>query len=436
MIRSVLFFLVLCFLEPVVIHGQDQPRNIAFTNVNVIPLDKKHVLTKQTVLIKNGLIENISSNSKPPGGYEIIDGSGKYLIPGFADMHAHFPGFQSQPFPLDDYFFLNLANGVTTLRGMRGHPAQLAVRDSLIKNAVVAPQLLVSSPPITRQNNSTPVRDFRKMFALYKEQGYDFIKILSLDGKIYDSIMPLLKKEDWLVAGHSPDGSLSRPVESGQHSIEHIEPFVTSYTNSPDDTERLLLLMRAKGIYNCPDIYWYYIYGYQLSLDSLQNLPAVKYVTAAQKNEWISSWKKRFSDTLRANENRQKYERDIAIYTRLMHRMDELGIRLLVSPGDGTFIVPGFSYIDELEIFERAGIDPYAILRSASFNAAKSFGEQTPWGMVAQGYRADLILVSENPLAAIKNVKKIEGVMVSGRWLSKEYLAKGLKALELKYAGK
>lgn len=422
--------LILLLLFHSLVRAQEGSRTFAITNVNVIPLDNRTVLENQTVLIKDGLIESVQSELSVPTRYQIIDGTGKFLIPGFADMHAHLPGFQSQAYSLDEYFLLNLANGVTTVRGMRGHPSQLALRDSLIRNNAIAPQIFVSSPPITRQNNSTSIAEFLTMFSTYREQGYDFLKVLSLDGFLYDSLMELVQRENWIIAGHSPDGSLHRPVEFGQNSIEHIEPFVNAFKNSPEEAYRLLERMKSAEISNCPDLYWYYIYGNQLTLDSLKSLTGLNYVSTDHKRQWIDYWSKRYNDTEKAREVQKKYADDIAIYLKLMDQMDQMGIKLLVSPGDGAFIIPGFSYVDEMEIFEQAGIEPLNILKSASANAAAFFGENTNWGEIKPGYRADLILLSGNPLTTIKAVRNIEGVMVNGQWLPKDYLNTRLNALQ------
>lgn len=418
------------------VNAQDLSANLVITNVDVIPLnsDSDQVIRKQNVFIRDGIIEEISQRTNISQEYEKIDGTNKYLIPGFADMHAHLPGFQSQPYPIEDYFLLNIANGVTTVRGMRGHPSHLTLRDSVKSNKILAPQLFISSPPLTKEHNQLSVEDLKVMLQQYEGKGYDFVKVLSLDSYLYDPIMDYLIENDWLVAGHSPNKFLRLPVTAGQHSIEHIEPFVNSYKQSPSRINELLRSMATQGISNCPDIYWYYVYGNQLPLDSLKMIRGIDYVSLNMREDWENYWQERNSDKQRAHELKEGYRNDIAVYMQLMKKMDGLGIQLLISPGDGMFIIPGFSYLMEMKIFEQAGLTPYNILKASSYNAAMFFGEDVNWGQIKTGYRADMILLEENPLSSISNVRNIAGVILNGNWLPKSFIDEQLENLKEKYA--
>ncbi|MEY4904649.1 MAG: hypothetical protein RLZZ292_2464, partial [Bacteroidota bacterium] len=94
-----------------------------FTNVNILPMDKKEVLKNQTVIVTDGIITTIRPNEKAkakiPKNAEIIDGKGNYLMPGLSDMHAHLPGENGEKFDTEKYLALQLASGVTTVRAMR-----------------------------------------------------------------------------------------------------------------------------------------------------------------------------------------------------------------------------------------------------------------------------------------------------------------------------
>src|SRR5688500_16133924 len=95
------------------------PGVVAFVDVNVIPMDRERVIERQTVIVRDGRIASVepSARARIPSGALRVDGRGKYLIPGLAEMHAHIPGPQRPEQEIRDIFTLYVANGVTTIRG-------------------------------------------------------------------------------------------------------------------------------------------------------------------------------------------------------------------------------------------------------------------------------------------------------------------------------
>ena len=114
------------------LNAQNAPAStvVAFVDVNVIPMDRERVLGRQTVIVRNGRIASIepSARARIPSGALRVDGRGKYLMPGLAEMHAHIPGPQAPEQVVRDIFTLYIANGITTIRGMLGAPNQLTLR--------------------------------------------------------------------------------------------------------------------------------------------------------------------------------------------------------------------------------------------------------------------------------------------------------------------
>src|ERR687890_460854 len=128
-------------------------QTVAFTNVNVIPMDRERVLANQTVVIKNGLIAEIGDAKKVklPKNATRIDGTGKYLIPGLVDMHTHLLS-DSDEYPDSigpDELRVMVANGVTTVRFMIGTPELLALRSRSANGEIEAPTIFVASPHLT-----------------------------------------------------------------------------------------------------------------------------------------------------------------------------------------------------------------------------------------------------------------------------------------------
>ncbi|MGH7548538.1 MAG: amidohydrolase family protein, partial [Gemmatimonadales bacterium] len=129
-----------------------QERVVVFTNVGVVPMDRERVLEDQTVVVRGDRIAAIGPAAaiRAPTGAVRVNARGKYLIPGLAEMHAHVPGPQAEQQLGAGYaervLFLYLANGVTTIRGMLGHPAHLVLRERLRRHELLGPTLYTSGP--------------------------------------------------------------------------------------------------------------------------------------------------------------------------------------------------------------------------------------------------------------------------------------------------
>ena len=128
---------------------------VTFANVNVIPMDDERVLRRQTVVIRGGRIAQLGSSAqvKAPKDSMVIDGRGKFLMPGFAEMHGHLPGPDTDPETVDRILYLFLANGVTTVRGMLGQPNHLELRKEIEEGQRLGPTLYVAGPPFQGGSN-------------------------------------------------------------------------------------------------------------------------------------------------------------------------------------------------------------------------------------------------------------------------------------------
>ena len=135
---SVFAALLLLLLIPTRGLGQ---QSIAFVGINVVPMDSERVLQSQTVIIENGRVTSIhpAGNQAIPPGTRIIDGTGKYLMPGLADMHVHLMRDTTE-------LLLYLAHGVTTIRELAGEPMYLGWRERISNGNLLGPRLYVASP--------------------------------------------------------------------------------------------------------------------------------------------------------------------------------------------------------------------------------------------------------------------------------------------------
>jgi imidazolonepropionase-like amidohydrolase len=97
------------------------------------------------------------------------------------------------------------------------------------------------------------------------------------------------------------------------------------------------------------------------------------------------------------------------------------------------YSVPGFSIHRELKSMSKAGLSNFEILQSGTFNVGSYFKAQDVFGVVAPGLRADLLLLSGNPLEDLENLKSLDGVMVKGRWIPKSEIDRRLTEIEEAY---
>ncbi|WP_315820821.1 hypothetical protein [Paraflavitalea speifideaquila] len=205
-------------------------QEIVIRNVNVIPMDKEQVMPNQVVVVKDGKISLLGDARmvKYSAGALVIDGTGKYLTPGLAEMHAHVPPIDDIA-PMKEVVLLFALKGVTTIRGMLGHPRHLELRSKLLSGEIIGPRLYTSGPSIngqTANNEATAI----KMVRDQKVAGYDFLKLHpGLTVPNFNAIVQTAKEVNIPFAGHvSFAVGVWRAIDAGYASIDHMDGFVES----------------------------------------------------------------------------------------------------------------------------------------------------------------------------------------------------------------
>ena len=220
-------------------NAKDNNEVIVFLNVNVVPMDRERVLPSQTVVVEKGIITAVTSSTGTtfPADALRIEGSGKYLMPGIAEMHGHLPGPGYSRESTENTLFLYVANGITLLRGMQGHPQQLELKRKIQRGELIGPRLLVSSPPLSGRNTKSPEMAESKVREA-KSKGYDHLKIhegLSLD--VYDTIARTAQQLGIPFAGHvSNYVGLRHALNSGQHTVDHLDNYVEALIENSEST--------------------------------------------------------------------------------------------------------------------------------------------------------------------------------------------------------
>jgi imidazolonepropionase-like amidohydrolase len=381
---------------------------IAFVNVSVIPMDTERVLSNQTVLIQGDRILSMGETRaiQIPAGAIRIDGHAKFLIPGLADMHVHFVHSghygESRTIPpttlrvdsaeIERMLLRALVNGIVTVRNMDwlvSEPADpldtlrarsaflLRLRERVATGAVLGPQIYTASrwwdTPTLQLTAIAP------QVAAYQAAGFDFIKPYHETAVAFDSLAAAAHRMGLPLAGHVPVGVPLQRALMTMTSIEHL----SGYSGHPADTTRIRRLAAATqqaGVWNCPT--QAHMLGHQLG--------------------------------------------DQAFRMRLVQALQAAGAGLLL----GTDSPLGSSIHQELQAFVISGLTPYQALRTGTWNVAAYFGTLDERGSIAVGKRADLVLLTGNPLTDIRHTRQPVGVMLSGRWFPREELEQQINNVE------
>jgi hypothetical protein len=422
---------------------------VVITHVNVIPMDSERVLEDQTVIIENGMISGLGKDLKYKKNAVVVDGTGKYLIPGLAEMHAHVPPVDDLA-PMKDVLALFAFNGITTIRGMLGHPRHLELRDKIKKGEIMGPILYTTGPSFNGMSITSPEAGATAV-RNQKAAGYDFLKLHpGLSRAKFDSIAATAHRVKIPFVGHVSSGvGIWRAIEAKYSSIDHLDGFIEGmvpgietvsekemglfgmFVAERADTSRipeLIAGLKKNNIWVVPTqslAELWFSPSYQA--ESFRSDPNARYMDKKTIDQWISSKK-----NLQENEsyNPQKVEQFVQLRRRLIKACNDGGVGLLLGcDAPQVFNVPGFSTHQELQFLVKAGLTPYEALKTGTVNVA-DYLKLPNTGRIRKGASADLVLLAGNPLQDITQTKRIEGVILRGKWLPKSHIDAELKKLE------
>jgi len=424
-------------------------REIVFTNVSVLPMDSEKVSPNQTVVVKNAEIVAIGTQVLYSKDALVIDGKGKFLMPGLAEMHAHVPPVDDIE-PMKEVLLLFAANGVTTIRGMLGHPLHLELRQKIQSGEILGPRLYTSGPSFSGASIKTPEEGIERVKS-QKKAGYDFMKMHpGLSKSNFEAIMKAAKEEGMTYGGHvSFNVGIWRSIEANYATIDHLDGIVQGLiprldTLSEDEVglfgvfaghrgdvsklSPILKAIREHSIWIVPTQtlaeHWQ---SPKRSVDDLLATPEMKYMSKSQLNSWATAKQNTMKSALYQPESVFKYNE---IRKKVIYECQRQGVGLLLgSDAPQVFSVPGFSLKHELTYLVEAGLTPYQALRTGTYNVGQFF-KNDKMGVIKKGAIADLVLLNANPLKDIKAVGEVEGVMLNGKWLSNAEIRSTLKKLE------
>ncbi len=447
-------FILIC----VILLGSCQPTpeqkitsGTLISDVSIIEVSSGNILEHQFVEIDSGKIRRILTSVKDLNSYQtVIDGKGKFLIPGLAEMHAHIPSPPVSKESLEDILFLYLSNGITTIRGMLGHPSHLELKKMVAKGEVLGPRIFTSSPSLNGNTVRTP-EEAKAKVTQYQQDGYDFLKIHpGILRPVFDQIVMTANEVNIPFAGHVPvDVGIRHALNSGYSSIDHVDGFLEGlvpesahvnprengffgydFTMLADTTliPSLVGLSKKNKVWIVPTQSLFERWFAPVSSDQLLREPEMSYMPVTT----LTNWKIRKEQSMGKDTgfSEVQWERFNAIRLQLIKALQENGHGMLLgSDAPQLFNVPGFSIHHEIEGMLHAGLSPLQILQSGTMNPAIYFERQEEFGQIKEGLAADLLLLGENPLEDMQALKKLEGVMIAGRWIDRKTIDKKLKVI-------
>lgn len=416
---------------------RNRPPAVLFDNVRIISMVPGAPETEgnRAVLVVGDRIEEIGpvGSLQGPAGTLTVDASGKTLLPGLIDAHVHL----WDEAELAGY----LAHGVTSIRNLSGMPFHLPLAKRIDRGDILGPDLLTTGPILNsagpnQQDNHQLVETANEARAAVQAQydaGYRIVQVYSnLKREPYDAILDQTQKLGMTLAGHTPEGARSEgipyelpfeiPFEDALprkfQTIEHVESIVWHGLRDQLDEDAMRKLaekIAASGTPVTPTL---------LAHDNLVRVAASDgaYLDRAGVETinpfllYMNKGTREFWSGVDPDAHEAPRAEFYIKATRLMH---EAGASLIVGTDAGIFTnIPGSSMTRELELFVEAGISPYDSLLAATRISAEALGLKHT-GQNAPGYRANLVLLSEDPLSDISVVETPDGVMVQGYWLDK-----------------
>lgn len=409
-----------------------------------------------------------SASTSIPRDAQVINGAGKFLIPGLADMHIHLTGAGEPSGSREFIIPLLVASGITTVRDMGGSVQALKqLREEINSGKRVGPQIFFTGPyldgnppsfepSIVVQNAAAATAAVDEL----KKEGVDFIKVQSrLQPEAYYAVARESKKQEIRFIGHVPDSiTATAASEAGQSSVEHLtgvlldcstregelrqqqlmpppkhetkaqanardrqwtKDLLDSY--SEERADKLVQTFLTNQTWQVPTFPVLVHIGFLTPETDLKNDPKMKYIPKKTQEVWQQGRNEQI-------DHRSKQEfalRGEAIQhlLQIVGKMNAAGLPIMAGT-DSTApnVIPGFSLHEDLGYLVQAGLTPLQALQAATTRPAEFLHRTAEQGTIAVGKRADLLLLDANPLEDIHNTQKIRAVILNGRLLDRRDL--------------
>ena len=382
-----------------------------------------------TTIVINGTEIVYVSNNTSLNNYDIhsfatknvIDLTGKYIIPGLFDMHAHVANVRKNSYNQNDSEYMLrmlLTHGVTTIRNPGGPTEQsVALRENVSERKIIGPQIftagqLLNTPqipvPFVEKQVQTE-QDVRQEVRNQVATGVDYVKLyVGLTPELVKAAINEAHSNGIKVIGHLYMTSWTAAADLGIDALTHgvpVSPFLLSEANQ----QKLL----EAGDHPFNHFLW-------LDLVDL-NGPEINEMIKAliSNNIPVDPTLGIYEAIIKEDPLNQYLWSKVLQLTKMLY---DNGVTILSGSDIPNFeLVPGASLHHELELLVEAGIPPLEVIKIATRNGAQALGIEEDLGTVEPGKQADMIILSDNPINDISNTKKIEAVINNGQFINYLY---------------
>lgn len=398
--------------------------DLLIRHINVVDVNTGILLPDQVIAIKDGRITHLGAD---PGRVDassntrVIDGSGRYAIPGLWDMHVHVCWSETNASLLLPAL---LASGITGVRDMGGDLRLLnAFKQRVLTDPSAGPDLFGCGPIIDGDPPVFPeftlptdsATDLPKVLDSLAANGADFFKVYSLmRPSELERIAAYCRSHHVVFAGHlsefmEPEGAIAL----GQHSIEHLNRLEEIWVADSARLDKLASAMIEHGTWSCPTLIIYQRKSHLF--DPTLRDTAMDALVPELQAEWAHAVRKR-TELYGTPQQRDSLERRYQQQLQLVRHLHKRGVRMMVGSdlAGMAFVYPGTGLLEELELLTEAGLSNAEVLRCATLAPAEYLGVNEDRGSIAIGKLADLVILNADPLTDIRHVRRIAHVVHRG----------------------
>ncbi|MDX5338753.1 MAG: amidohydrolase family protein [Cyclobacteriaceae bacterium] len=442
-------------------HSQQSEQAILLSNVQVVKVESGEILPNSAILIEKGLIRAIGPKAelaKLSQNKLEVDGQGKYLIPGLWDMHVHLEGADLVE---DNEALLPvfLAYGITTVRDCASDLGLqvLKWREEINQGTRLGPTIYTAGRKLEGKNSLwkgdleiSNEEELHAMLDTLERDRVDFVKITenTLNGELFLKSVQAAHDRGFRVSGHVPMNlTISELLDAGYTSVEHASYLLRlggeedrimkelragkisnqeadQQLNATFDQTRAIEKYRnlgSRGLFVCPTLIGSQQLAYLQETDHSQD-EFLDYLS----ERFVRNYQWRIDRMANETPAQLQQRKDrLELLKQQLPLMQEAGIRLMAGSDAAalnTYVYPAESLLQELEIFQEAGLSPLQILQSTTLAGAEYFGVTDQQGSISPGKKADLVLLEENPLERIQALRAVNSVLVRGRFYDRSQL--------------
>jgi imidazolonepropionase-like amidohydrolase len=427
------------------------PPPLVISGATVLTMRERRPLRDRSVLVRDGRIASVEPRGPlERSGLEVLDGSGRVLMPGLADMHVHWWR------PEDGRLYLD--RGVTTVRNMAGAPVHLDLARRVERDELVGPRLVTATPVIDGMGEDGQTVWPGAQLLVHPEKAGPLVRRYAAQGyrqvKAYTWLRPDVLRALGRAAagaglpltGHCPEGmTFEEAMAAGMRCFEHLLGIERGHllngaampvrrrpassgrdlrhrieaASRVDDEaiRRLAARLAAEQVWNCPTVV--------LNASAQDPVAALADPRLTLESPEVgAAWRHAAAAVTDQVARLHRVRREL--YSRVVGILNAEGAPLVLgTDAPNPFVLQGSSVLEELALLVDAGLDHWQALRCATSEAARFLGEERDWGTVEPGRRADLLLLRRDPLDDLGALWMPEAVFVAGRRVSDDPILGG-----------